>query len=227
MAATDGGFDDAVRKGDPDRWLASRFIGDPARRDAVVVLYAFDLELARAPRVTTSPMTADIRLAWWSEALDEISAGGSVRAHPVVQAMASVIAAYGLDKAPLDSMISARREALFTPVADRAGAISWADDVAGSAAWLAARILDPAVPEAPVCLAGRLTGLAMLARSGLSVEGMAELVAETREGANRVITTISAQAFPAVAAGALARYAGASELSRRLHLTWAVARGRL
>jgi phytoene synthase len=193
----------------------------------VVVLYAFDLELARAPRVTTSSMTADIRLTWWCEALDEIFGGGAVRAHPVVQALASIVGAHGLDKAPLEAMIAARRDALFTPVADRAGAIAWADDVAGSAAWLAACILDPAVPDAPVRLAGRLTGLATLARSGLNFKGMAELLADTREGANRAIATIPAVAFPAVAAGALARHADASELTRRLRLTWAVARGRL
>jgi phytoene synthase len=227
MAGTDGGFDDAVRKGDPDRWLASRFISDPARRQAVLVLYAFDLELARAPHVTSSPMTADIRLAWWDEALDEIFAGGPFRAHPVVQALASVVAAHGLQKAPLETMIGARREALFTPVADSSAALSWADEVAGAAAALAARILDPAVPEAPVRLAGQVTGLAILARSGINFEGTAELLAEIREAANRAIKAISPAAFPAVAAGALARHAAASELARRLRLTWAVARGRL
>ncbi len=227
MAETGGGFDDAVRKGDPDRWLASRFIGDRARRDQVVVLYAFDMELARARRVTTSPMTADIRLAWWSDALDEIYAGAAVRAHPVVQALASVIAAHDLDRSPLEGIIIARREALFTPIVDPAGALSWADDVAGSLAVLAARVLDREVLEAPVRLAGQVTGLAMLARSGVNFEGMAALISEILKAANRVVAAISPQAFPAVAPGALARHGGAYELSRRLRLTWAVARGRL
>jgi len=227
MAETDGGFDDAVRKGDPDRWLASRFIADGGRRDDIIILYAFDLELARAPRVTTSALTAEIRLAWWSEVLDEIYAGRAVRAHPVAQALASVVAAHGLEQAPLEAMIAARRQALFTPIADRDAALSWADEVAGSTAWLAARVLDPAVPEATVRLVGWVTGLAMLQRSGVSFEGMAALLTETREVANRAISAVSPKAFPAVAAGALARHAGASELSRRLRLTWAVARGRL
>ncbi len=227
MARTDGGLDDAVRLGDPDRWLASRFIADRARRDDVTGLYAFDLELARAPRVTTSPMTAEIRLAWWGEALDEIFAGGAPRAHPVIQSLASTIAAHNLDKGPLDAMINARREALFSPVADSAAALSWIDDVAGSAAWLAARILDPTAPEAPVRLAGWVTGLGMLYRSGLRFDGMDAFNAKTLEAANRAVSAVSPEAFPAVAAGALARYSGASELSRRLRLTWAVARGRL
>jgi phytoene synthase len=227
MAGTDGGFDDAVRKGDPDRWLASRFIHDPVKRDAVIVLYAFDLELARAPRVTTSPMTAEIRLAWWAEALDEIFAGGLVRAHPVTQALDAVVAGYRLDKAPLEAMISARREALFKPVSDRAGALAWADAVAGSAAWLAARVLDPQASEPPVRLAGWVTGLAMLRRSGLVFEGMAELLTESVAAANRAMASISPQAFPAVAAGTLADQTLALEISRRLRLTWAVARGRL
>jgi phytoene synthase len=172
-------------------------------------------------------MTAEIRLAWWGEALDEIFAGGAPRAHPVIQSLASTIAAHNLDKAPLDAMIKARREALFSPVADSAGALSWIDDVAGSAAWLAARILDPTAPEAPVRLAGWVTGLGMLYRSGLRFDGMDAFNAKTLEAANRAVSAISPEAFPAVAAGALARYSGASELSRRLRLTWAVARGRL
>ena len=32
--------------GPPDRWLSSRFIGDPKARADVVVIYAFDNELA-------------------------------------------------------------------------------------------------------------------------------------------------------------------------------------
>ena len=78
----DGPADDLdalIRRVDPDRWLSSRFIGDREKRADVIALYAFDYELRRAAEATTSPLMAEIRLTWWSEALDEIYAGGPVR----------------------------------------------------------------------------------------------------------------------------------------------------
>ena len=36
-------------------------------------LFAFNLEVARAPWVTQQPMIAEMRLQWWCDALDEIA----------------------------------------------------------------------------------------------------------------------------------------------------------
>ena len=228
---TDGGIEDAVRRGDPDRWLATRFIGDSRRRAEVICVYAFDLELARAPRVTSSPLTAEIRLAWWSEVLDEIFSGVPVRSHPVAQALSAVVRGHDLARAPLDAMIEGRRAQLFTSSLDGSGALTWADDVAGSTAFLAARILDCDAPEEPVRLAGRVFGLALLMKLGiLSPDIGAPLVIDSLNAANRQLGTLRARAFPAVAAATLARRgqkAGASEVSRRLRLVWAAARGRI
>lgn len=83
-------IDAQVKQADPDRWLASRFA--PARaRHRLIALYAFADELARAVWVTSEPMIADIRLAWWREAVDEVlgaAALDDVRRHDVVQALA-------------------------------------------------------------------------------------------------------------------------------------------
>ena len=40
-------FDALVRRVDPDRWLATRFVADPVARADLLTLYAFDHELAR------------------------------------------------------------------------------------------------------------------------------------------------------------------------------------
>ncbi len=229
---TDGGFEDAVRRGDPDRWLATRFISDPAARADVLTLLAFDLELARAPRVTSNPLTAEIRLAWWREVLDEIFEGQPVRAHPVAEALAAVIRRRRLERAPLEALIAARQTRLFEPVDSLEGAVAWADGVGASAAFCAARILDPAAPEAPVKLAGRVFGLAALIRSGSGpVEALRAHLVQDLAAANAALGQLSPRAFPAVAAATFARddLAGrsASEISRRLRLVWAVARGRL
>src|SRR6478735_8042442 len=101
-------LDELVRRVDPDRWLSSRFIADPAARADVVTLYAYDHELARAPRVASNALLGEIRLTWWREALDEIYGGKAVRAHPTAQALAEVVTRHGLPRAPLEGMIDAR-----------------------------------------------------------------------------------------------------------------------
>lgn len=101
-------LDGAVRRHDPDRWLASRFIADPDDRADVIALYAFNHELARVAGAVSNPIMGEIRLTWWSEALDEIYAGKPVRRHPVTEALAAAIRRRGLPRDPFDAMIEAR-----------------------------------------------------------------------------------------------------------------------
>lgn len=96
-----------MRRVDPDRWLSSRFIADEERRADVLALYAFDHELGRAGRVTSNPMMAEIRLTWWSEALDEIYEGRAVRRHPTVQALALAVRRRELPREPLEAALEA------------------------------------------------------------------------------------------------------------------------
>ena len=71
MSEPDDDLDSLIRRVDPDRWLSSRFVADAAARADVIALYAYDHELARAPRVASNPLLGEIRLAWWREMLDE------------------------------------------------------------------------------------------------------------------------------------------------------------
>ena len=98
---TRGGLEDLdslVRRTDPDRWLATRFIADREARADVIALYAFDYELSRVHRVTTQPLLAEMRLTWWAEAIAEIFEGRSVRRHPVTLALAQAVARHGLPR---------------------------------------------------------------------------------------------------------------------------------
>ena len=72
-----------TRKGDPDRFL-SAMAARPALREILFPIYAFNVEVSRAPWVTKEPMIAEMRLQWWRDALQEIAAGGTVRRHDAV-----------------------------------------------------------------------------------------------------------------------------------------------
>jgi phytoene synthase len=221
-----------VRKADPDRWLASRFIGDAGRRAGVIALYAFDHELGRVRRVASNALLAEIRLTWWREALDEIFGGGPVRAHPVARALADVVAGHDLPRGPLEAMIDARIAALDKERLDLGEALRWADGVGGSATILAARVLDPITPPEAVAPAGRAWGLLLLRRAGV-MAGAAfdELIASAVADAAPASRWLGAPAFPAVACASLIRAELRSgprpAVETRLRLFCAVLRGRL
>ncbi|HTX51139.1 MAG TPA: squalene/phytoene synthase family protein [Caulobacteraceae bacterium] len=225
-------LDGLIGRVDPDRWLTSRFIAHSAARDDVLALYAFDHELARARRAASTPLMAEIRLAWWREVLDEVFDGEAVRRHPTAQALAAAVARRGLVRAPLEAMIDAQIEALDSVEFDADAAVRWADAVQGGVASLAASALDPASPASAVAAAGRAWGLALLVRGG-RIERTAvaapwrSALAEARAASR----TLSVAALPAALPARLARYdfAGVTPgpLRKRLALIVAAATGRV
>jgi phytoene synthase len=225
-------FDEVVRRADPDRWLASRFIGDPTARADVVALYAFDFELERARRVTSSALTTEIRLTWWWDVVGEIFESGLVREHPLAQALGAVVRRRSLRRELLEAMVEARLEIIGTVSMDGDEAVRWADGAHGSAAALAASVLGAGAQSHEAKPAGRLIGVAGLVRDGrLAAETGSALMRSMLAAADAAARALPARAFPAVAAAALARReltgARPSELERRLRLAVAVARGRV
>jgi phytoene synthase len=223
-------LDGDVRRVDPDRWLASRFIADPRARADVVALYAFDHELARASAVASTSLMAQIRLAWWSEAIAEMFDGGAVRRHPVAEALALAVRTRALPRAPLKTMIETRIGTLDKETFEPAEALAWADDTQGGLAGLAALVLGgPAEGAAP---AGIVWGLMLLRRAGKA--GGAAFEARLRaalQQARRAARDLPAAAFPAALCATLARAdprsRAPSELEKRARLTWAFLSGRL
>src|SRR3954454_2482946 len=91
-----------VRRHDPDRFLTALFA--PAdRRDALLTLYAFNHELARAREVASEPTLALIRLQWWREVVE-----GAPRRHEVADPLRGLIEAGELRRDDLLAMIDAR-----------------------------------------------------------------------------------------------------------------------
>ena len=73
---------ETLSRGDPDRFAALLAM-PPAARDRLLPLYAFNLEIARAPWVTAEPVIAEMRLQWWRDTVAEIGEGRPPRAHEV------------------------------------------------------------------------------------------------------------------------------------------------
>ncbi|MEC7793732.1 MAG: squalene/phytoene synthase family protein [Pseudomonadota bacterium] len=128
-----------VERGDPVRFRAAMAAPVPARA-VLFPLYAFNIEVARAPWVTGQPMIAQMRLQWWRDALAEIAAGGVVRRHEVVTPLALAIRAE--DVPALDRLVAAReRDISGERFADEAALWSYLEATAGGLIEVAARRL--------------------------------------------------------------------------------------
>jgi phytoene synthase len=131
-----------VRRSDPDRFLTA-LLAPADRRDALLTLYAFDHELARAPEVTREPMLALIRLQWWREVVE-----GEPRRHEVATPLRALLDDGSLRPPDLLPLIEAREQAVEEPLATLADWRAWQWSGSGGLAVAAARLLGAADPEA-------------------------------------------------------------------------------
>jgi 15-cis-phytoene synthase len=219
---------ESVRRHDPDRFLAALFA--PARaRETLLLLAAFNHELARAREVASQPTLALIRLQWWREVVE-----GTRRRHEVAGPLGEALDAGRLHAPDLAAMIDAREAQ-----ADEAGIASlaaWRDHVRGTAggfAVAAGRLLGADAPlrERLAALgtaygvAGHLRSVAALARQGrcllprdllgahgLVVEGVVARPDDARLAPVRAELAAWAQGLLAVAGGAVPRHALAAAL---------------
>ena len=220
---------DLVRKGDPDRFAAAMATPVAARR-VLFPLYAFNLEVARAPWVASEPMIGEMRLQWWRDALDEIGSGGPVRRHEVVTPLAEALDAKGARA--LDGLIAARRWDLYTdPFGDDAAFDAYIG-AGGTLMWTAARLLG-AGDEAPVRAIGHAASLARFFQAvpDLEARGRIPLV-DGRPEAVRALAQRALAAMPArrpvdARAATLEAWQARPLLTRVIRDPSAVAEGRL
>lgn len=228
-----------VERGDPDRFRAAMAAPPPARR-VLFPLYAFNLEVARAPWVTREPLLARIRLQWWREALTE------PRAHEVATPLREAIAR-GVPMQPLEALIDAReRDVEGEPFADALDLRAYLEGTAGNLLWAAAAGLgEPETLRPPVLRAGFAGGVAafllalpeLRARGrdpgdldlrALAAEALADLAWARRAPLRPGIPALRAQWW---AEGVLRRAAegradlAPSEAAKRLGLAWLALRG--
>lgn len=126
---------DLVRKHDPDRFLTVLFA--PAdRRDALLTLYAFNNELARARSVVSEPPLALIRLQWWREVVD-----GEAKRHEVATPLHEALAAGHLHATDLLPLIDARDQEAYGEFTTLDDWRAWLLSGAGGLSVAAARAL--------------------------------------------------------------------------------------
>jgi phytoene/squalene synthetase len=151
-----------VRQGDPERFLAV-MAAPPSVRAGLFVLYAFNLEVARAPWVSAEPTVGAMRLTWWREVIDN-AASGAARAHEVAGPLHALIRERRLDREVLDRMVAARwRDLDAEPFADAAALWGHLDDTAGSLMAAAGAVCGQA--DAALRVAGQGAGLAAWLRA--------------------------------------------------------------
>jgi phytoene synthase len=188
-----------VEKADPDRFAAAMANAVTARK-VLFPLYAFNVEVARAPWVTQEPMIAEMRLQWWRDALEEIAKGGPIRRHEVVTPLASILS--GEEAEALDKLVAVRRWDVYKDAfEDAAHFEAYLTDTAALLMRVAARALARAAGEkAPQAEAedalrrlGYATGLARFLQAvpALEAQGRIPLV----DGRAEAIAELARQAF--------------------------------
>jgi len=162
-----------LRDSDPDRFLAVMAV-PPGARDNLAVLYAFNLELARAPWVSAEPLIARMRLQFWR---DVVADPQHPRAHEVAGPLAAVIRDCALPGGLLNAMIAAREtEAERGHLSSFDQLCSYVADSSGSLMALAARTLGSTADEVAIGY-GSAQGIAnyLMAVPQLEASGRAAL----------------------------------------------------
>ena len=161
----------ALRRHDPDRFLTLLFAPVVAR-ERLVLLYAFNHELARAREATSQSLLALMRLQWWREVVE-----GEDKPGELATPLQALIAEGALDRAALLAMIEAREAEIDGAFETRALWQDWLLTGAGSLAVAAGRALG--VTKGPMLEGLRLRGAAygvaglLRARFALGAQGHA------------------------------------------------------
>lgn len=213
FAAAPDGLSDIgaqVRRSDPDRFEAALFAA-PALRESLYALYAFNLELARAPWRTQEPHIALMRLQFWRDVVAAAAQREPPRAHEIAEPINALVAEGRLDAADLEALIAARESEIEQEgVFDAAAFDAYLSATGGRLTAAAAQLClgRPLSPEetraaraagAASALARLLEATPILAAHGRVMlpldrpDRAALLCGETTEEARRLIAALAAE----------------------------------
>ncbi|QYK40156.1 MAG: squalene/phytoene synthase family protein [Paracoccaceae bacterium] len=194
-----------VERGDPDRFAAV-MAAPVAARARLFPLYAFNLEVARAPWVTAEPMIAEMRLQWWRDVI-AAAGSGAARAHEVAGPLHELIRDRQLPPEVLDRLVAARRWDVWSEPFDGMEAFeTYLEDTGGGLMWLAARALDaPDRAEGAARDLGRALAMAnfLAASAALAARGRVPLV----DASDAAVRAMAARGLGWLAAARKARAA--------------------
>ena len=160
-------------------------------RATLFALYAFNVEVSRAPWLTEEPMIAEMRLQWWRDALEEVGQGRG-RRHEVVDALGFLDAD---GAAVLDRLVAARRWDIYKDAfEDQAHMDAYIDQTAGHLMWTACELLG-APPEAEPAA----RDLAFVAGTAAFLRAVPELAEANRipllDGTDKGLQELALRAF--------------------------------
>jgi phytoene synthase len=101
-----------VRGADRARYFATLFAPAPLRPH-LFSLYGFAAEIGTIPDKVSEAELGQIRLQWWSDALEEAAAGPAARDSPVLRALSQTISRFGLPTRALQHLATARSADLY------------------------------------------------------------------------------------------------------------------
>jgi 15-cis-phytoene synthase len=150
-----------VHEADRDRFLATLFAPGECR-DALLALYAFNVEVSSVRERIHEPMAGSVRLLWWRDVLERSRDAGG---HPTAIAMREVVSRYALPIGRLHSLLEARTFDLYNdPMPGLAELDAYANHTSSTLMALAVQILGNGEaahlsPTEPAGIAYAITGL--------------------------------------------------------------------
>jgi phytoene synthase len=147
-----------VRQFDRERFVTALF-APPERRDGLMALYAFNVEVAKVRESVREAMAGLIRLQWWRDVIAAAAEGRMPPAHPIAIPLAELVHRHHLPIEAFDALLTAREQDLSgSGPADAAAAEAYADHTSGGLTRLALMVLG--VTDEATLAAGRHVGIA-------------------------------------------------------------------
>ena len=147
-----------VRDFDRERFVTALF-APLDRREALMTLYAFNVEIARVRESVREPMAGMIRLQWWRDVLTAAAEGCPADRHPIATPLGAMLADGRLSAELIERLLTGRERDLDPQgPADLAAAESYADETSATVTALALGLLGATGADTEA--AGRHVGIA-------------------------------------------------------------------
>jgi len=145
-----------VRRFDRERFVTALFASEQ-RREALMVLYAFNVEVASVRENVREPLAGAIRLQWWRDMVAGERPGDETVRHPVAAPLGRLLAEGAVAREPLARLIDGREHDLSGEAfADLAALEAYAAATSGELAVAALGLLG--ANDAETIAAGRAVG---------------------------------------------------------------------